>query len=268
MKKTRGIIAILMVIIIFWEIPIMAMETQTKTGKTEISVFVESSLRYTMEEIIIEFQKQYPDTNVFLHTDATSVLYAQLQEKFACDIILLDSMEVMDELVEEGIVQKESVTQLLENKIVLIRPEYGKTEVTGFDTLIQASNLALPSENNAIREYAVEILENLNIWKNVKWMEIQEGKNTSEVLGDVRAACNEVGIVYATDALFASNEVEVIAQAPDELLSAPILYSAALTNQNFSLEQKNAATNFMRFLQTETAEMVFKTYGFIYLERS
>ena len=55
-------------------------------------------------------------------------------------------------------------------------------------------------------------------------MEINEGKNVSEVLAAVSEGSNEIGIVYATDAASVADKVDVIAEAPADALKTPVLY--------------------------------------------
>ena len=52
----------------------------------------------------------------------------------------------MDALVDEGLAHKDSVVDLLENKVVLIKPKDGETKVTGFENITDAANLALAGE--------------------------------------------------------------------------------------------------------------------------
>ena len=53
----------------------------------------------------------------------------------------------MDALVEQGLAIEDSVTDLLENKVVLIKPAGGETAVTGFENITEAANLALAGED-------------------------------------------------------------------------------------------------------------------------
>ena len=44
----------------------------------------------------------------------------------------------MDALVDEDLAKKDSVVDLLENKVVLIKPKDGETKVTGFENITDA----------------------------------------------------------------------------------------------------------------------------------
>lgn len=97
----------------------------------------------------------------------------------------------------------------------------------------------------------------------VEKMEINEGKNVTEVLAAITQGSNEVGIVYATDAASVADQVDIIAEAPAEALETPVLYPVGLTeDQEASSAEQEAAEVFLEYLQTEEAMKVFEEYGF------
>ena len=94
-------------------------------------------------------------------------------------------------------------------------------------------------------------------------MEINEGKNVTEVLAAVTQGSNEVGVVYATDAASVADQVEIIAEASSDMLQTPVLYPVGLTEDEEALpEEKAAAETFFEYLQTESALKVFEEHGF------
>ena len=94
-------------------------------------------------------------------------------------------------------------------------------------------------------------------------MEINEGKNVTDVLASVSEGSNEVGIVYATDAASVADSVEVIAEAPEGSLKTPVLYPAGMVeDKEASDDDKAAAEAFLEYLQSDEALEVFEKYGF------
>ena len=135
--------------------------------------------------------------------------------------------------------------------------------MTGFENITDAANLALAGDSVPVGQYAREIFENLGIAEDVEKMEINEGKNVTEVLANVSEGSNEVGVVYATDAASVGDKVEVIAEAPEGSLETPVLYPAGLVeNKEATEEDKEAAEEFLKYLQSEEALKVFEEYGF------
>lgn len=229
----------------------------------ELYVFIAASLANSMEEIQKDFNQKYPDVEIFYNADSSGTLQTQIEEGSRCDIFFSAATKQMDALVEEQLAKENSVEDLLENKVVLIKLKDAETKVTGFENITEAENLALAGEDVPVGQYAREIFTNLGIMDQVEKMEINEGKNVTEVLAAITQGSNEVGVVYATDAASVADQVEIIAEAPAEALETPVLYPVGLTeDQEASSAEQEAAEVFLEYLQTEEAMKVFEEYGF------
>ena len=72
-----------------------------------------------------------------------------------------------------------------------------------------------------------------------------------------------MGVVYATDAASVAGQVEIIAEAPADVLKTPVLYPVGLTeDEEASEEEAAAAEAFLAYLQSDEAADVFREYGF------
>lgn len=229
----------------------------------ELYVFIAASLANAMEEIQKDFNQKYPDVEIFYNADSSGTLQKQIEEGSRCDIFFSAATKQMDALVEEQLAKEDSVEDLLENKVVLIKLKDAETKVTGFENITEAENLALAGVDVPVGQYAREIFTNLGIMDQVEKMEINEGKNVTEVLAAITQGSNEVGVVYATDAASVADQVDIIAEAPAEALETPVLYPVGLTeDQEASSAEQEAAEVFLEYLQTEEAMKVFEEYGF------
>lgn len=229
----------------------------------ELYVFIAASLANAMEEIQKDFNEKYPDVEIFYNADSSGTLQKQIEEGSRCDIFFSAATKQMDALVEKKLAKEDSVEDLLENKVVLIKLKDAETKVTGFENITEAENLALAGEDVPVGQYAREIFTNLGIMDQVENMEINEGKNVTEVLAAITQGSNEVGVVYATDAASVADQVEIIAEAPAEALETPVLYPVGLTeDQKASSAEQEAAEVFLEYIQTEEAMKVFEEYGF------
>ena len=229
----------------------------------ELYIFIAASLANAMEEIQKDFNQKYPDVEIFYNADSSGTLQKQIEEGSRCDIFFSAATKQMDALVEEQLAKEDSVEDLLENKVVLIKLKDAETKVTGFENITEAENLALAGEDVPVGQYAREIFTNLGIMDQVEKMEINEGKNVTEVLAAITQGSNEVGVVYATDAASVADQVDIIAEAPAEALETPVLYPVGLTeDQEASSAEQEAAEVFLEYLQTEEAMKVFEEYGF------
>lgn len=236
---------------------------QAAESSGELYVFIAASLANAMEEIQKDFNQKYPDVEIFYNADSSGTLQKQIEEGSRCDIFFSAATKQMDALVEEQLAKEDSVEDLLENKVVLIKLKDAETKVTGFENITEAENLALAGEDVPVGQYAREIFTNLGIMDQVEKMEINEGKNVTEVLAAITQGSNEVGVVYATDAASVADQVDIIAEAPAEALETPVLYPVGLTeDQEASSAEQEAAEVFLEYLQTEEAMKVFEEYGF------
>ena len=209
--------------------------------KGEVNTFIAASLSNAMEEIQKDFNETYPDVEILYNADSSGTLQTQIEEGARCDIFFSAADKQMDALVDENLAKKDTVEDILENKVVLIKPKDGETKVTGFENITDAANIALAGDSVPVGQYSREIFDNLGITDEVNKMEINEGKNVSEVLAAVSEGSNEIGIVYATDAASVADKVDVIAEAPADALKTPVLYPVGLIEDKEASEDDTAA---------------------------
>ena len=231
--------------------------------KGEVYTFIAASLSNAMDEIQKNFNETYPDVEILYNADSSGTLQTQIEEGARCDIFFSAADKQMDALVDEDLAIKDSVEDILENKVVLIKPKDGETKVTGFENITDAANIALAGDSVPVGQYAREIFDNLGITDDVNKMEINEGKNVSEVLAAVSEGSNEIGIVYATDAASVADKVDIIAEAPEGSLNTPVLYPVGLiSDQEASSDDEMAAETFLSYIKSDDAMKVFEKYGF------
>ena len=229
----------------------------------DLYVFIAASLNNAMEVIQKDFNEEYPDVNILFNADSSGTLQTQIEEGSRCDIFFSAATKQMDALVDEDLAKKDSVVDLLENKVVLIKPKDGETKVTGFENITDAENMALAGEDVPVGQYSREIFNNLGIMDDVNEMEINECKNVTDVLAAVSEGSNEVGVVYATDAASVADKVEIIAEAPADSLQTPVLYPVGLIeDKEASEDDTKAAEAFLDYVESDAAIKVFEDYGF------
>ena len=238
-------------------------ETEAAGEAATIQVFIAASLSNAMEEIAANYANTAPEVTIVYNAGSSGKLQTQIEEGGACDVFFSAATKQMNALVEGGYVNEADVTELLENKVQLIKPAGGETAVTGFENITDAANLALAADTVPVGQYAREIFENLGITDAVMAMEINECEDVSAVLAAVSEGSNEVGVVYATDAASVADKVEVIATADDSILNTKVIYPVGLV-QNAEADDAEiaAAKAFVEYLKTPKAAAVFEKYGF------
>ena len=234
-----------------------------KELKGEVYAFIAASLSNSMEEIQKDFNELYPNVTIYYSADSSGTLQTQIEEGARCDLFFSAADKQMDALTEEKLTKEDTVVDLLENKVVLIKPTDGETKVTGFENVTDAENMALAGEDVPVGQYSREIFTNLGIMDDVNKMEINECKNVTDVLAAVSEGSNEIGVVYATDAASVADKVEILAEAPADSLQTPVLYPVGLIeDKEASEDDTRAAEAFLDYVESDAAIKVFEDYGF------
>lgn len=245
---------------------VFAVDTEVqgdKELKGEVYAFIAASLSNSMEEIQKDFNELYPNVTIYYSADSSGTLQTQIEEGARCDLFFSAADKQMDALTEEKLTKEDTVVDLLENKVVLIKPKDGKTKVTGFENMTDAENMALAGEDVPVGQYSREIFTNLGIMDKVNEMEINECKNVTDVLAAVSEGSNEIGVVYATDAASVADKVEILAEAPADSLQTPVLYPVGLIeDKEASEDDTKAAEAFLDYVESDAAIKVFEDYGF------
>ena len=237
-----------------------AQDTPAADGQTEILVAAAASLKNAYEEELIPmFQEEHPEIIVTGTYDSSGKLQTQIEEGLEADVFMSAATAQMDALNEEGLIQTDTIVNLLENKIVLIAPASGGEDLNSFEDIVKAQSIALGDPASVpAGQYAREVLTNLGLWDQIQ-DRVSFGTNVTEVLNQVAASSADAGIVYATDAASMPEDVRVIGEAPEGSLAEPVIYPVAVVAASAHPEEARA---FVDFLQTEEAMEVFESYGF------
>ncbi len=230
------------------------------TEKTEILVAAAASLKNAYEEELIPmFEEDNPGITVTGTYDSSGKLQTQIEEGLEADVFMSAATKQMKALQEKGMIAEDTVTELLENKIVLIVPSGSAGEWKAFEDIEKAESIALGDPASVpAGQYAQEALTSLGIWDGIQ-DKVSFGTNVTEVLNQVAASSADAGIVYATDAASMAEQVDVIAEAPEGSLAKKVIYPVAVVKGSAHLEEAEA---FVEFLKTEEAMKVFESYGF------
>lgn len=234
--------------------------------ETEILVAAAASLKNAYEDKLIPmFEEANPGVTVKGTYDSSGKLQTQIEEGLDADVFMSAATKQMKALDEEGMIASDTITDLLENKIVLIVPAGNEKKLEKFEDIEKADSIALGDPASVpAGQYAQEALTNLGIWDKIQ-DKVSFGTNVTEVLNQVAAASADAGIVYATDAASMADKVEVVAEAPEGSLSKKVIYPVAVVK---GTAHEEVAKEFVAFLQTDKAITVFEDYGFSSAQQS
>ncbi len=241
-------------------------EKEEDPEEVELLVAAAASLKNAYEEELIPmFQEANPGVTVKVEGtyDGSGKLQTQIEEGLGADVFMSAAVKQMDALDEEGMIVSDTITDLLENKIVLIVPAGQEGSLSAFEDIADAASIALGDpESVPAGQYAQEALTSLGVWDGIQ-DKVSFGTNVTEVLNQVAAASADAGIVYATDAASMADQVTVVAEAPEGSLAKKVIYPVAVVKATAHEEQAKA---FVEFLKTEDAIAVFESYGFAAVE--
>ena len=227
---------------------------------TKLLVAAAASLQYSYDdELIPMFEKENPDITVEGTYDSSGKLQTQIEEGIEADVFMSAATKQMEALEGESLIDKDTVVDLLENKIVLITSADSTLDLKEFTDITKANTIAIGDPASVpAGQYAQEALTSLGIWDEVS-AKASLGTNVTEVLNWVAEGSAEAGIVYATDAA-TTDKVKVVAEAPEGSLANKAIYPVGVISAS---KNKEAAQKFVDFLQTDEAIAVFEKYGFI-----
>ncbi|WP_277406168.1 molybdate ABC transporter substrate-binding protein [Lacrimispora xylanisolvens] len=112
--------------------PVQETTTAVQTAKAEeakpvdVYVFIAASLKNTMEKIKENYESTHPGVTIIYNADSSGTLQKQIEEGAQCDIFFSAAPKQMNALKDGGLVEEGSDTNLLVNKVVLIKPKGGK----------------------------------------------------------------------------------------------------------------------------------------------
>ena len=235
-----------------------AFGAENRTPAT-ILIAAAASLEHSLvRELLPLFREQHPWIAVEGSYDSSGKLQTQIENGLDADVFLSAAARPMDALVAKGFIEQDSVVDLLENRIVLIRSASAAPGIDSFVDVPKAGAIAVGDpESVPAGQYAREAFTALGVWDAVA-AKASFGTNATEVLHWVAEGSADVGVVYATDAA-STDRVAVICEAPEGSLTTKVIYPAAMLKASRHPEE---AGRFLDFLASEPALAVFRKYGF------
>lgn len=225
-----------------------------------LTISVASSLKKAMTEVSELYIKENPDVVLMFNYGSSGDLQKQIENGAPSDIFISAAKKQMDALNSDGIIDSNSIKNILKNQLVLVVPKVSdNTDISDFLSLSQPQikQIALGEPKSVpAGQYAKEVFTNLNCWDAIEEKAVF-GKDVTQVLTYVENSEVDAGIIYATDAN-TSQKVTVVAIAPEGSHS-PIVYPAAIIKDT---KHAKEAQNFLDYLNNKEAAKVFKKYGF------
>jgi molybdate transport system substrate-binding protein len=232
-------------------------------GAEQVTVFAAASMANALAEIETGFEAA-TGHDLVLSLAGSSALARQIQQGAPADIFISSSIDWMDAVEAEGLVEPGTRFDLLGNTLVLVAHGTGAEPVaiaTDFDLagLLGEGRLAMALVDAVpAGVYGKAALESLGIWEEVA-PRVAQSDNVRAALALVAAGEAPYGIVYATDAA-AEDNVTIVGTFPADS-HPPIVYPAAdLANRDTEAEAA-----FLAYLRGAEARAAFERQGFVVL---
>lgn len=225
----------------------------------EIIVFAAASLTDVAAELESMYEAEHKDTDLLFSFGSSGALKTQIEEGAPADVFISAAKDHMEDLVGEGLMDEDSVKDLLLNKLVLVVPKDGEPDISSFDDLagdkITIIGMGEP-ESVPAGKYAMKVLEKMGIYDSIK-DKMNYGTDVRQVLTWTEGGEVDCGLVYATDA-YTTDDVKIVCGAPEDMADK-IIYPAGVTKAG---ADKKQAMDFAAFLESDEAMKIFEKYGF------
>ena len=233
------------------------------TAAADVTVFAAASLKNALDAVGAAW-KDATGKEATVSYAASPALARQIEEGAPADVFVSADVPWMDYLAERDLVRKDTVVDLLGNRLVLVAPADSAVTLAiapGFDlgAALGDGRLAMGQVDTVpAGKYGKEALTALGVWEEVAG-HVAQAENVRAALALVAVGEAPLGIVYETDAN-AEKAVKVVGVFPEDS-HAPIVYPAAVTAEAAGAE----AGAFMAFLRSAKAAALFEEQGFTVL---
>jgi len=232
------------------------------TEPASLTVFSAASLTNALQEVGDGYTR-LNSVPIKFSFAASSTLARQIESGAPADVFVSADEEWMEYLQTKALVNAATRHDLLGNRLVLIAPAnsllqlkiapgFALAAALGKERLVTGDPDAVP-----VGRYAREALTKLAVWDSVA-DRLVRADSVRAALAFVDRGEAALGIVYETDALIDPG-VRIVAVFPDDT-HAPITYPVALTSG-----ANSQAAQFLEYLRSPAAAIVFKHYGFMVL---
>lgn len=249
---------ILLLIVHTFSILIMP-QAYAESLEQELTISAAASLTDALTEISKSFESEHPGLKIYSNFGASGILQKQIEKGSPVDVFISASAKQVDALQAKGLLHNDTRSNILTNEIVLVIPANATYKVEKFDDLLSSDVkwLAIGNPDSVpVGQYSQETLKKLGLWKQVAPKSVY-GETVRQVLNYVERGEVSAGIVFVSD-LTISKKVKIAAIAPDGSHS-PITYPAVVIK---SSQNKELATEFIKYLKSDEAKKIFEKYGF------
>ena len=225
-------------------------------SKVNIDVYAAASLTTAMTSIAATFESAEPDIHLVLNFAGSATLVEQIKQGAPADVVVFADDKQMNDLVENGNVNKDSVTTIATNTLALVVEKGNPLNIKSVSDLTsQKIRTVLCDLAQPCGKYAAQILERSNVDVQPRSWET----SVSGVTQKVASGEADAGIVYVSDALANASKLDAV--PIDANINVVNNYPIATLNELSTTAQK-AAQTFIDFVMGD-GQKILKDFGFL-----
>ena len=232
-------------------------DKNNKKESKQITVSIAASLQKPMDKIKEEFKKE-TGIDVNYNIGGSGTLKKQISQGADVDIFFSANTKYANELVKEGLVNKDNTYNFLTNSLVLIGGKDENKNINSLDDLKNVSKKIAIGEISTVPagQYAKQTLDKLKLWDDLKGKFVY-AKSVNNVVNYVDSGDAAYGFVYKTDAMKAKGS-KIVYEVPNKY-HKKIEYVLCLLKNT---KNKEESEKFVDFLKGDKSKKIFKEYGF------
>lgn len=225
----------------------------------ELLIFAASSLTSALQDVGAAYTKETGQAVKFSFA-SSAVVARQIEAGARADVFFSADVEWMDYLEARNLINRDSRSNVLGNRLALIAPADSKVElkIGPHFHLLDALGTGRLSTGDPdyvpVGRYAKSALTTLGVWNEVADRIVRADNVRAAVVFVARGEA-PLGIVYETDAR-TDNKVRIVDLFPTNL-HLPIVYPVAVT-----AVAKPGAQRFVNYVRGTSAHVIFVRYGF------
>ena len=228
-----------------------------KAASVKLTVFAAASLTESFNEIAAVFEAFHPGVDVSFNFAGSNTLRAQIEQGARADVFASANTKEMNALISDDLADTPQI--FLSNRLVIITPADNPANVSTVNDLSRPGlKLVMAAEEVPVGRYSRQMLDNVNMdFKEQVLANVVSNENSvKQVVAKVQLGEADAGIVYASDAVTAS-ELPVIEIPPEwnVLAEYPI---AALKDA----PQPELAAEFVAFVLSLEGQAILRKWGF------
>lgn len=238
-----------------------AVSVEDALAGTELMISAALSLKAPFEDIGRIYEKKYPGSKAAFNFGPSGTLQKQIEGGAPVDVFASASPRELDALASSKLIVSTTRVDFAGNSIVLIVASQAAVRPAAFNDLAKKNINRIAIGNPAsvpAGKYSKEALSNMGLWETLK-VKLVYGEHVRQVMDYVARGEVDAGMVFLTDAISRSGELEVIAEAPVSAYK-PIVYTMAVIT---GTRNESAAHNFIAVVISKEGKEVLRKHGFI-----